>query len=68
VAYRILWVNPLADSPGYQPLARGMAAALPFVDRFLPGDTAEALFGVLEALSDDEATSDRHQRVVTPAV
>lgn len=68
VAYRILWVNPLADSPGYQPLARGMAAALPFVDRFLPGDTAEALFGVLEAVSGDKVTSDRHQRVVTPAV
>jgi hypothetical protein len=53
VAYRILWVNPLAASPGYQPLARGMAAALPYVDRFLPGDTPQALFGVLEAVGDE---------------
>ena len=52
VAYQILWVNPLAASPGYQPLARGMAAALPYVDRFLPGDTPEALFGVLEAVGE----------------
>ena len=29
VAYKIVWVNPLKASPGYAPLAQGMAAALP---------------------------------------
>ena len=29
VAHRLVWVNPLKVSPGYAPLARGMAAALP---------------------------------------
>ena len=29
VAYRVVWVNPLKVTPGYAPLARGMAAALP---------------------------------------
>ena len=29
VAYRMVWVNPLKASPGYAPLAAGMAAALP---------------------------------------
>jgi len=35
VAYRVVWVNPLKASPDYAPLARGMAAALPFVDEFV---------------------------------
>jgi uncharacterized protein len=29
-----VWVNPLSADPVYQPLARGMQAALPFVDVF----------------------------------
>ena len=37
VAHRIVWVNPLKVTPGYAPLARGMAAALPYVDRFVEG-------------------------------
>jgi uncharacterized protein with von Willebrand factor type A (vWA) domain len=33
--FRLIWLNPLLGSPGYEPLARGMRAALPFVDDFL---------------------------------
>ena len=33
--YRLVWLNPLIGSPGYEPLTRGMQAALPFVDDFL---------------------------------
>jgi uncharacterized protein len=36
-AYAVIWVNPLKGNPEYQPLAGGMRAALPFVDRFLSG-------------------------------
>ena len=36
-AYAVVWVNPLKGNPEYQPLAGGMRAALPFVDRFLSG-------------------------------
>lgn len=43
VAYRIIWVNPLKAGPGYEPLAGGMAAALPFVDRFVEGHSLAAL-------------------------
>lgn len=43
VAYRIVWVNPLKVTPGYAPLARGMAAALPYVDDFVEGHSLEAL-------------------------
>ena len=50
VAHRLIWVNPLKVSPGYAPLARGMAAALPYVDEFVEGhslDALERLVGVL---------------------
>ncbi len=34
--HRLIWLNPLLGSPDYRPLTRGMQAALPFVDAFLP--------------------------------
>ena len=48
VAHKVVWVNPLKVTPGYAPLARGMAAALPFVDEFLEGHSLASL----EALAD----------------
>jgi hypothetical protein len=42
-AYGVVWVNPLKGNPEYQPLAGGMRAALPFVDRFLPGHNLSSL-------------------------
>ncbi len=33
---RLIWLNPLLGSPGYEPLTRGIQAALPYVDDFLP--------------------------------
>ncbi len=43
VTHRLIWVNPLKVTPGYAPLARGMAAALPFVDRFVEGHSVAAM-------------------------
>jgi uncharacterized protein with von Willebrand factor type A (vWA) domain len=43
VAFRVVWVNPLKVTPGYAPLARGMAAALPHVDEFVEGHSVAAL-------------------------
>jgi uncharacterized protein with von Willebrand factor type A (vWA) domain len=34
--YRLIWLNPLLGSPRYEPLTRGMQAALPAIDDFLP--------------------------------
>uniref|UniRef100_UPI002ACD3356 vWA domain-containing protein n=1 Tax=Chloroflexus sp. TaxID=1904827 RepID=UPI002ACD3356 len=34
--HRLIWLNPLLGTPGYEPLTVGMQAALPFVDDFLP--------------------------------
>ncbi len=43
VAHRVIWVNPLKASPGYAPVARGMAAAMPFVDDFVEGHSLASL-------------------------
>ena len=33
---RLIWLNPLIGTEGYAPLTRGLQAALPLVDDFLP--------------------------------
>jgi uncharacterized protein with von Willebrand factor type A (vWA) domain len=43
IAYHVIWVNPLKVTPGYAPLARGMAAALPYVDSFVEGHSMAAM-------------------------
>ncbi len=43
VTHRLIWVNPLKVTPGYAPLARGMAAALPYVDHFVEGHSVAAM-------------------------
>ncbi len=50
LAYRIVWVNPRVAAPGFEPIAGGMAAALPYVDELLSGHTAVALDDVVEAI------------------
>jgi uncharacterized protein len=42
-AHRLIWLNPLLGSEGYQPLTRGMAAALPHTDDFLSVHNLKAL-------------------------
>lgn len=42
-AGRVIWLNPLLGNPSYQPLTRGMAAALPLVDHFAAAHNLAAL-------------------------
>jgi uncharacterized protein len=42
-AHRVIWLNPLKATTGYEPLARGMAAALPHTDHFLAGNSLASL-------------------------
>ena len=51
LAYRVVWLNPLQEDPAYEPLARGMQAALPYVDIFASGHSLASLEEVGEALS-----------------
>ena len=43
ITHKLIWVNPLKVTPGYAPLARGMAAALPHVDEFVEGHSIDAI-------------------------
>jgi uncharacterized protein with von Willebrand factor type A (vWA) domain len=43
LAHRVVWLNPLKRDPRYEPLARGMEVALPYVDVFAAGDSLAAL-------------------------
>ena len=50
---RLIWLNPLVGTPDYQPLTRGMRAARPWIDDFLPVRnmaSLEALAAHLELL------------------
>ncbi|RIL07366.1 MAG: hypothetical protein DCC71_03390 [Proteobacteria bacterium] len=46
----VIWLNPLLAQSGYEPRARGMAAALPYVDLFAPIRDARSLWELLERL------------------
>jgi uncharacterized protein with von Willebrand factor type A (vWA) domain len=50
-ARRVLWLNPLAGDRRYEPTARAMAAALPWVDRLLPAHDLESLERLLPLLA-----------------
>ncbi len=43
LAHRVVWLNPLKRDDAYEPLAQGMAAALPFVDVFAAGHNVASL-------------------------
>jgi uncharacterized protein with von Willebrand factor type A (vWA) domain len=49
-AHSVVWLNPLKASPDYEPLTRGMQAALPHVDHFLAGNSIASLEELAELL------------------
>lgn len=63
VAHRIVWVNPLKASPGYAPLVRGMAAALPYVDEFVEGHSLASLEALVALLGEADGDAGATRRV-----
>ena len=51
-AHRVIWLNPLLGDPGFQPLVRGMQAAMPHVDDFLPVHNLASLEDLALRLAD----------------
>ena len=49
-AHSVIWLNPLKAHPGYEPLTRGMQAALPHVDHFLSGNSIASLAHLAELM------------------
>ena len=63
--HRLIWLNPLLGSAEYEPLTRGMQAALPYIDDFLPVHnlaSLEELATHLQALTAEKRPS-RHQQL-----
>ena len=50
-AHTVIWLNPLAGDPDYQPVCQGMRIALSYVDYFLPADSLQSLKQVARLLS-----------------
>lgn len=48
--HRVIWLNPLAGHAGYSPDTRGMQAAMPYVDDFLPAASFRDLQTLVELL------------------
>lgn len=64
----LVWLNPLLGLEGYQPLTRGMTAALPFVDLFLPAHNLASLAALAALLAQvSEARPARRGHALAPA-
>lgn len=69
-SFRLIWLNPLLGSSGYEPRTRGMQAALPFVDDFLPIrnlSSLEQLARKLETLDERRPARKQHLLQMSPA-
>jgi uncharacterized protein with von Willebrand factor type A (vWA) domain len=69
MAFRLIWLNPLLGLPGYRPLTRGMAAALPHIDDFLPANnlrSLEALATLLGAIPPTRPLRHQHTLAQVP--
>jgi uncharacterized protein with von Willebrand factor type A (vWA) domain len=68
--YRLIWLNPLLGSNRYEPLTRGIQAALPYVDDFLPVHNLASLEDLathLTALTEEKRPSRRPQQLTGAA-
>jgi uncharacterized protein with von Willebrand factor type A (vWA) domain len=53
-AHRLIWLNPLAADPRWEPLTRGMVAAAPYLDRILPGNSLRSLATLADLLERED--------------
>ncbi len=54
-AHRLVWLNPLAADPRYAPLTQGMRAAMPHLDRLLPGNSIRSLEDLADLMEGEPA-------------
>jgi uncharacterized protein with von Willebrand factor type A (vWA) domain len=70
LSHRLIWLNPLLGLAGYEPLTRGMRAALPFIDDFMAAHnlaSLEALARLLQDLDDRRPERGQHHAPAAPA-
>lgn len=63
--HRLIWLNPLLGSQRYEPLTRGLQAALPYVDDFLPVHNLASLEELAEHLAQLSGRRDRRRAIRT---
>lgn len=62
-AHRVIWMNPRASAPRFEPLVATMAAAMPYCDEFLPADSFRSLARVVSVIaSSAQGASSRGSR------
>jgi uncharacterized protein len=61
LAHRVVWANPRKGHAGYQPLAGGIAAALPYVDDFVEGHSLLALERLARVVAGDQLVAGRRR-------
>ncbi len=62
--HRLIWLNPLLGSDRYEPLTRGLVAALPYIDDFLPVNNLSSLETLADhLLSLDSGKTGRKSRL-----
>ena len=64
---RLIWLNPLLGSPDYLPLTRGMQAALPAIDDFLPVHNLASLAALARHLNSLPARRPARRRTAPAA-
>lgn len=62
--HRLIWLNPLLGAPDYEPLTRGIQAALPHIHDFLPVHNLASLEDLANRLADlnNRPTGGNHAR------
>jgi uncharacterized protein with von Willebrand factor type A (vWA) domain len=65
LARRIVWVNPQKKHPAFEPLARGMAAALPYIDALITGHNIRSLDAIADAVEHRAGEAPRSPRAGT---
>ncbi|MGI9579129.1 MAG: vWA domain-containing protein [Microthrixaceae bacterium] len=66
ISHRVVWVNPLKATDGYEPLAGGMAEALDHVDDFVEGHSLESLVELAALVGAPASASERTATVAGP--
>ncbi|MEJ7652537.1 MAG: VWA domain-containing protein [Chloroflexia bacterium] len=67
-SYRLIWLNPLLGSASYRPMTRGIQAALPYVDDFLPVHNLDSLESLARTLSNVSSRRPVRRQNTPPAL
>lgn len=65
---RVIWLNPLAGNPDYEPTVKGMQVALPYVDAFAAAHNLESLKSVFKKMQKSKRRSYRNRSNTTRTI